>query len=998
MSKHDIVVISEIHRATVKHAPGFIPIVAKNNSPSHRGGLVILFKYSIYREVCNVDKSVPEQIWFKLSSIPAVQFCGAYVAPTDSPYANDSSFAEIQARTIDESLHYVIVGDFNARCGDGVSDLLHQNPDMQYRIVDSTVNSNGRDLLQVCSDNSLLILNNLRAGVNFFQGGLSFRRKKKWISELDLCLLSSSLLSCTKNLLVSQNTNDPSDHAPVSTEFVFTPDLIHPRSLLTRAENTCGHAVLMSDAYNTSMCRRPIPYHQIEPFRFHEILQDRSPPCVDNKSVDSLCNEFSDLIYQCASSCKAPPPEPMSHSPDLSRWQRIIDCDDPKLLWRAIDWKGEFDPTPEKEKPSDEEFRVHLEQLLNPADLNDDWPTVVNQVSIPVLDDPISVTECSEVIQKQLKPGKQAGPDGNSPGAFHLLPVEWIVFLATLLNLVFTSSSYPLAWSKAKLSMLFKKGNSLLTGNYRGISVIDSMCKLYDYIINNRLMSWYTPQREQAGGQAKRGCVELIVTLRLWINFCKRKRKKLFIAFIDFSKAYDRVPRGKLFSVLMRLGCGAVMLGALMSMYSVTSCILGTVLITCTIGVKQGSPTSVFLFIIYVDVLIKMVKSRTPLDGFLSWLHLLMLMDDTVIFATSREKLEKKLEILNEYCSEYGMIVNESKTEFMVINGTANDRRDIVMSDLTVKHCTSYVYLGVIVTENGSATSSLKAHVADKKKHLNRLFIFLSRNYDAPFFVKYKVFDAAFSSAILYGCESWIGISLAPVEKMYMAAVRRLLDVRNSTPKLTCLIEAGVPSLEARVKQKQSKFFRDMYVERNDLITSDPLMYTLDYMKNNCPEIYQPIDDTMQRDDYLKTDRDILCEQLQGMPPEKTKLRLYLTMNPELDVHPLYKTTNDTDSIVEDNLRMAFTRVRLCSHRLRSETGRWNRVPSDQRFCPHCDGTSIQNEEHLFQCPATLSIREKYGVQSDLLSAMTDPSKTDLICLKQCLKLLESIHEPESDQ
>ena len=169
--------------------------------------------------------------------------------------------------------------------------------------------------------------------------------------------------------------------------------------------------------------------------------------------------------------------------------------------------------------------------------------------------------------------------------------------------------------------MLFKKGNSLLTGNYRGISVIDSICKLYDYVLNNRLISWYIPQREQAGGQAKRGCPEHVLTLRLWINFAKRKRKKLFIAFIDFSKAYDRVPRGKLFSLLLSLGCGTVMLAALMSMYSVTSCILGTVLITCTIGVRQGSPTSVFLFIIYVDVLIKMIKTRSLPDGFLSWLH-----------------------------------------------------------------------------------------------------------------------------------------------------------------------------------------------------------------------------------------------------------------------------------------------------------------------------------------------------------------------------------------
>ena len=196
--------------------------------------------------------------------------------------------------------------------------------------------------------------------------------------------------------------------------------------------------------------------------------------------------------------------------------------------------------------------------------------------------------------------------------------------------------------------MLFKKGNSLETGNYRGISVIDSIAKLYDYILNSRLMTWYTPQREQAGGQAGRSCIEHILTLRLWIDYSKRNRKKLFVAFIDFSKAYDRVPRGKLFVLLMSLGCGSVMLCALMSMYTLTTCILGSVLITCTIGVRQGSPTSVFLFIIYVDALIKMVKTKSPVDGFLSWLHLLMLMDDTVILATSRESMIKKLGILKE--------------------------------------------------------------------------------------------------------------------------------------------------------------------------------------------------------------------------------------------------------------------------------------------------------------------------------------------------------------
>ena len=135
-------------------------------------------------------------------------------------------------------------------------------------------------------------------------------------------------------------------------------------------------------------------------------------------------------------------------------------------------------------------------------------------------------------------------------------------------------------WAPARLIMLFKKGNRLDCDNYRGISVINSAAKVYDYVLNNRLMSWYKPYREQAGAQPKRSCIEHIVALRLIIGHCVRKKLQLYVAFIDFSKAYDRVPRGKLFNVLKSLGCGVTMILALMSMYSVTTSILGSTTIT----------------------------------------------------------------------------------------------------------------------------------------------------------------------------------------------------------------------------------------------------------------------------------------------------------------------------------------------------------------------------------------------------------------------------------
>ena len=267
MSDHDVVVLSEIHCANVKHAPGFIPVVAKNDSPTHRGGLVVLFKYHIYPEFYGIDKSVPEQVWFKLRCLPQVQFCGAYVAPSDSPYSCDSSLAEIQAKTTCNGLHYIIVGDLNARCGSTVQDLTSALPNSSYRPVDLSINNNGRDAKQLCIDNSLLILNNLVFDNKFYEGGMTFRRKKKWISELDLCILSPALLGYTERLHVSNDTKNPSDHAPVSVEFKFTSDLVSPHSILAKAETTDGHAVLMSDAYNQPLCRKPIPLQHAHTLR-----------------------------------------------------------------------------------------------------------------------------------------------------------------------------------------------------------------------------------------------------------------------------------------------------------------------------------------------------------------------------------------------------------------------------------------------------------------------------------------------------------------------------------------------------------------------------------------------------------------------------------------------------------------------------------------------------------------------------------------------------------
>ena len=151
-----------------------------------------------------------------------------------------------------------------------------------------------------------------------------------------------------------------------------------------------------------------------------------------------------------------------------------------------------------------------------------------------------------------MNSNKACGLDGITPGIFKLLPSTWLLLLATLFNNLFIPAWYPMSWSKAKLFTIFKKGNRLCPGNYRGISVISSIAKLYDMILCSRLKTWFKPYREQAGSQEKRSCTEHIVCLRLLCDMARRKKLKLFVLFVDFSKAYDMVPRQMLFRVLVQ--------------------------------------------------------------------------------------------------------------------------------------------------------------------------------------------------------------------------------------------------------------------------------------------------------------------------------------------------------------------------------------------------------------------------------------------------------------
>ncbi len=106
------------------------------------------------------------------------------------------------------------------------------------------------------------------------------------------------------------------------------------------------------------------------------------------------------------------------------------------------------------------------------------------------------------------------------------------------------------------------------------------------------------------------------------------------------------------------------MLAGLVVMYRTTKSIIGSAVLTASQGVRQGSPTSSFLFVMFVNMLIRSAKENCRPEVFIEWLQFLMFMDDKVLLSTSRENIYIKLRILQKYCKEYGMRVNNARTKF----------------------------------------------------------------------------------------------------------------------------------------------------------------------------------------------------------------------------------------------------------------------------------------------------------------------------------------------
>lgn len=315
----------------------------------------------------------------------------------------------------------------------------------------------------------------------------------------------------------------------------------------------------------------------------------------------------------------------------------------------------------------------------------------------------ISFSE-EEVRKKlgKLRPDKSAGADDILPRYLLEISDQISKPLSILFNKSIEESGVPEDWRLANVTPIFKKGERAKPENYRPVSLTSQICKIMETVIRDKMIEHLESngllRNSQHGFRKGRSCMSNLLEFLDFVTQCTDGKSNVDAIYLDFAKAFDKVPHRRLLRKLKRYGISDKLLKWIENWLGNRKqrvCVNGGRSRWAEVksGVPQGSVLGPILFLIFIDDLDVGIVNR-----------LLKFADDTKVFGKvnneeEARRLQEDLDRLLTWSIDSQMEFNIDKCKVLHV-GKNNRNHDYTLNGHKLQSVDQERDLGITVSSN----------------------------------------------------------------------------------------------------------------------------------------------------------------------------------------------------------------------------------------------------------------------------------------------------------
>lgn len=435
-----------------------------------------------------------------------------------------------------------------------------------------------------------------------------------------------------------------------------------------------------------------------------------------------------------------------------------------------------------------------------------------------------------QAAAKELSNGKACGRDGLPSELLKYGGNDMMESLALLFDKCRSSERTPHNWHLVNIVPIFKKGDKYNRANYRRVSLLSCVYKLYTRVLQRRLSAFLREHivEEQAGFSEGKGCDDNLCIMTEVIERKVANREALYIALVDMRAAFDTVWRDGLWLKLQAMGVPHKLIRILREIYShgkfrvVANGEEGADEEAVTAGVLQGDVLSPDLFKVFINDLPQFLAGAGCTGVNVSDMRkviLLLFADDILLWGESQTQLQLQLDALRDYCRLWQLEVSAPKTK-VLLSPQAKLESPLLYDGKELEVVQDSPYLGVLFSGQADFSAMIEKTV---KKALGRQSALSSilTNRQLPMLLRYTIWTTMVRPMLEWGTEVYTPPNINMLESVQRAALRMITGAQTHTPITVLEGDFGACTLAERSDMRKCALLGKLHLANPDSLLGE---------------------------------------------------------------------------------------------------------------------------------------------------------------------------------